>query len=173
MTTNQRRDMLSGDKIKKIKYDYGRKNTLYVEAPDVDESRLPKAGDILFYKKRGIKEKRLNQINQWKFICVETEGKKKGKGKSAAPSATPVSETPTPASGVEVPNALIENPTAKPKRRKSRMSVAGALAEERRLELQKLQDGPEAEDDGQAGESGKKRKEKQRNKTKRNGTFLL
>ena len=81
MTTNQRRDMLSGDKIKKIKYDYGRKNTLYVEAPDVDESRLPKEGDILFYKKRGIKEKRLNQINQWKFICVETEGKKKGKWK--------------------------------------------------------------------------------------------
>ena len=81
MTTNQRRDVLSGDKIKKIKYDYGRKNTLYVEAPDVDESRLPKEGDILFYKKRGIKEKRLNQINQWKFICVETEGKKKGKWK--------------------------------------------------------------------------------------------
>ena len=81
MTTNQRRDMLSGDKIKKIKYDYGRKNTLYVETPDVDESRLPKVGDILFYKKRGIKEKRLNQINQWKFICVETEGKKKGKWK--------------------------------------------------------------------------------------------
>lgn len=81
MTTNQRRDMLSGDKIKKIKYDYGRKNTLYVETPDVDESRLPKEGDILFYKKRGIKEKRLNQINQWKFICVETEGKKKGKWK--------------------------------------------------------------------------------------------
>ena len=81
MTTNQRRDMLSGDKIKKIKYDYGRKNTLYVEAPDIDESRLPKEGDILFYKKRGIKEKRLNQINQWKFICVETEGKNKGKWK--------------------------------------------------------------------------------------------
>lgn len=73
--------MLSGKKINEIKYDYGKKNTIYVESPPEEESKLPKAGDILFYKKRGVKEKRLNQINQWKFICVETEGKNKGKWK--------------------------------------------------------------------------------------------
>ena len=81
MTTNKRRHMLSGKKINEIKYDYGKKNTIYVESPPEEEVKLPKAGDILFYKKRGVKEKRLNQINQWKFICVETEGKNKGKWK--------------------------------------------------------------------------------------------
>lgn len=73
--------MLSGKKINEIKYDYGKKNTIYVESPPEEESKLPKEGDILFYKKRGVKEKRLNQINQWKFICVETEGENKGKWK--------------------------------------------------------------------------------------------
>lgn len=73
--------MLSGKKINDIRYDYGKKNTVYVEASPEEEIKLPKKGDILFYKKRGIKEKRLNQINQWEFICVETEGKNKGKWK--------------------------------------------------------------------------------------------
>ena len=81
MTVNKRRHMLSGKKINDIKYDYGKKNTIYVEAPPEEEIKLPKKGDILFYKKRGLKEKRLNQINQWEFICVETEGKEKGKWK--------------------------------------------------------------------------------------------
>eukprot|EP00936_MAST-01D_sp_MAST-1D-sp1_P002795 g2795.t1 len=86
--------------------------------------------------------------------------KKKGKGKSAAPSATTISTAPTPESGIKMPEALIENPTAKPKRRKSRMSVAGTLAEERRLELQKLKDGPEAEVGKDADASAKMRRRK-------------
>jgi len=81
MTMNKRRHMLSGKKINDIRYDYGKKNTVYVEASPEEEIKLPKKGDILFYKKRGLKEKRLNQINQWEFICVETEGKDRGKWK--------------------------------------------------------------------------------------------
>ena len=71
---------------KKATYEYGKGNTFTRKDGTVVEvtklpPNTPEPGDILFYKKRDWKKRRLNEMNQWKFVCVETQGQEKGKWK--------------------------------------------------------------------------------------------
>ena len=71
---------------KKTTYEYGKGNTFTRKDGTVGTvaklpPNIPEPGDILFYKKRDWKKKRLNEMNQWRFICVETQGQERGKWK--------------------------------------------------------------------------------------------
>ena len=71
---------------KKATYEYGKGNTFIRKDGSVGEvtklpPNVPEPGDILFYKKRDWKKRRLNEMNQWKFVCVETQGDERGKWK--------------------------------------------------------------------------------------------
>ena len=71
---------------KKTTYEYGKGNTFIKKDGTVGTvtqlpPNIPEPGDILFYKKRDWKKRRLNEMNQWKFVCVETQGQEKGKWK--------------------------------------------------------------------------------------------
>lgn len=67
-------------------YEYGKGNTFVRKDGSVGEvtklpPNVPEPGTILFYKKRAWKKRRLNEMNQWKFVCIETQGQEKGKWK--------------------------------------------------------------------------------------------
>ena len=66
-------------------YEYGKGQTFLRKNGTIGTVQklpgMPEYGDILFYKKRDWKKKRLNEMNQWEFIGVETQGKEKGKWK--------------------------------------------------------------------------------------------
>ena len=71
---------------KKTTYEYGKGNTFIRKDGTVGTvtqlpPNVPEPGDILFYKKRDWKKRRLNEMNQWKFVCIETQGQEKGKWK--------------------------------------------------------------------------------------------
>ena len=71
---------------KKTTYEYGIGNTFTRKDGTVAKvtklpPNIPEPGDILFYKKRDWKKKRLNEMNQWRFVCIETQGQEKGKWK--------------------------------------------------------------------------------------------
>jgi len=71
---------------KNATYEYGKGNTFIRKDGTVGTvtklpSSIPEPGDILFYKKRDWKKRRLNEMNQWKFVCVETQGQERGKWK--------------------------------------------------------------------------------------------
>ena len=71
---------------KKQTYEYGKGNTFIRKDGTVGEvtqlsPNIPEPGDILFYKKRAWQKRRLNEMNQWKFVCVETQGEERGKWK--------------------------------------------------------------------------------------------
>jgi|GEM_PF-3260718 len=71
---------------KNATYEYGKGNTFIRKDGTVGTvtklpPNTPEPGDILFYKKRDWKKRRLNEMNQWKFVCVETQGQERGKWK--------------------------------------------------------------------------------------------
>tara|TARA_S200002703_G_C3763478_1_gene235034 strand:+ start:410 stop:964 length:555 start_codon:yes stop_codon:yes gene_type:complete len=71
---------------KNANHEYGKGNTFTRKDGTVVTvtklpSSIPEPGDILFYKKRDWKKKRLREMNQWKFVCVETQGQERGKWK--------------------------------------------------------------------------------------------